>query len=200
MARDDHRQEGNRLLQDCFISPLEYRTISNEASSVLFPLHLQGTQETWEAGIDCEAFRSIAKMQDDGRLMSYRAGLQPLQPTRQISRRKHLGKDDVISSDVRLANARFQIGPKSSSREKLQKMKSKSGPGEQSRWAIAQIFPEDSLHAEATRNFDPTFAGAQDAHSHACPRRSIRNVASMTQVMSAFVNEEMIGKPECSHF
>ena len=71
-------------------------------------------------------------MQDDDRFMSFRKGLQPLEPTRQISRRKHLRKNDVIPSDIRLADTRLQIGSKSSAGEKFQEIESDSGLGQQS--------------------------------------------------------------------
>ena len=74
-------------------------SVTKRARAIL-PVRRKSESSGCSWGIRPESFRGVSEMEDDVWFQSLRKRLQPAQPTREVSRRKHLREDDVILANV----------------------------------------------------------------------------------------------------
>ena len=64
---------------------------------------------------------------------------------------------------------------------------------------VSRILAENSVHLEAPRHLDLAFPGAKDSDIQSSAPRGLGNKAIVTEMVSAFADQQVVCEPQRSH-
>ena len=193
--RNDMRQHLHFAMQEVFVR-------RGQRFAVRDQMHLRtesGFFHTLKSGFDARIVRKpirvVTEMNGQSRRAVRRKAAQPMQPSRQMTRSQHLGKNHVPRGQSGRGKAPPQIGEESAPRQFLQKIQQSARPHRPGWWTRPPVPPEKRFHLRAIERLKEIIFLAQHDGVHAFRPRTARQRAVVEEVMADPVHQFVIGQP-----